>query len=467
MRYVIRYAALAMAMLSGKKTLSRLLLVIAFFASLVQERVASAQSDDLPRHAVIGLQVSPADPDKPQDPATNPATVKAVVPGGAGEAAGIQVGDVLVSLDDVPVTTAIAFAHQIARHVAGDSVSIRLVRRGTEITNTVVLKPRPFESSADADILYTSVTAGGAKRRVIVTHPKASGRHPAVLLIGGLGCYSLDGELSKPGGYGPILAAFAKNNFATMRVEKTGEGDSEGPACTDPNATAELEAQGYIAGLHALKGYEFVDPARVLIFAHSLGPLLGSMVVSREPVRGFVAAETIGRSWYEYGLDNVRRQFALLGEPLDQVDAEVRAHAVCASHFFLQHEPADAVSKLDKHCEEMISSYAGMSATYMQQIGDLSLGKQWKAVDIPVLVIYGTSDPATSADESRYLVTLINSFHPGRATYVELPGMGHDFSLYDSQLDFLNRRKDPSKPHPYDQEFITVVLKWLREHSQG
>jgi len=113
----------------------------------------------------------------------------------------------------------------------------------------------------------------------------------------------------------------------------------------------------------------------------------------------------------------------------------------------------------------MIESYAGMSSAYMQQIGDLSLGKQWKSVDIPALVIYGTSDPATSADEGRYLAELINNFHAGRATYVELQGMGHDFCRYDSQLEFLNRRLDPSKPHPFDEEVLTVLLKWLNEHS--
>jgi uncharacterized protein len=442
-------------------------LALLFCGAIATTLSAQSPTNDLPRHAVIGMQVGPPDTNKPVDPVKNPATVRSLVPGGAGEAAGFQVGDILLTLDGVAVTTAIEFAHRIFRHLGGDSVSITFMRQGQQMTKTVVLKPRPFETNADADILYSSVTVDGSRRRVIVTHPKTPGRFPAVLLIGGLGCYSLDGEIAKPTGYGPILASLAKNNFVTMRVEKTGEGDSEGPQCTDANATAELEAKGYIAGLQALKGYAFVDPARVLIFAHSLGPLLGSMVVTREPVRGFVAAETIGRSWYEYGLGNVRRQSALLGEPLDQVDAEVRAHAVCAYHFYLQHEPAEAVAKLGKQCDDMIQSDAGMPSAYMQQIGDLSLGKQWKSVDVPVLVIYGTSDPATSADEGRYLVELINSFHPGRATYLELPGMGHDFAMYDSQLEFLTRRNDSAKPHPYNQEFLHALLKWLNEHAQG
>jgi dipeptidyl aminopeptidase/acylaminoacyl peptidase len=83
-----------------------------------------------------------------------------------------------------------------------------------------------------------------------------------------------------------------------------------------------------------------------------------------------------------------------------------------------------------------------------------------------VLVLYGTSDPATSADESRYLVNLINSFHPGRATYVELPGMGHDLYKYDSQLEFLTRRNNPAKQHAFDDEFNDAVLKWLNQQLQ-
>ena len=181
---------------------------------------------------------------------------------------------------------------------------------------------------------------------------------------------------------------------------------------------------------------------------------------------GLVAAETIGRSWFEYGLENVRRQAALAGEPLDQVDADVRVHETCAHHLYVEHESAEAVARLDSQCADMIRSYAGVPCTFMQQIGDISLAKQWKQVDAPVLVIYGTSDPATSADEGRYLAGLINSFHPGRANYVEISGMGHDFQRYASQTEFLNRRKDP-KPHPYDDETVDVVINWLEQQLQS
>jgi pimeloyl-ACP methyl ester carboxylesterase len=435
-------------------------------ASTWAQTVASPLADDLPRHGVIGLVVMAADSAKPENPRTNPPTVKTIAPGGSGEAAGIRPGDILVELNGQPIASAADFALRISRHRAGDSVRVALVSGGQKTEKTVVLKPRPFETSADAEVLYRTITVKGALRRTIVTRPKAGGRYPAVLLMGGLGCYSLDGALNESGGYGAILSGLAKKGFVTIRVEKTGEGDSEGPACTDLQATAEFEAAGYVAGLAALRGYEFVDPQKIFVFAHSLGPLIASLALPGQNLRGVVAAETIGRSWFEYGLENVRRQSALIGEPLDEVDADVGAHAKCAYHFFLQHETADEVAKLGKQCKEMIDSYAGVPYPYMQQIGDISLAKQWKQIDAPVLVIYGTSDPATSADESRYLVDLINSFHPERAVYAEIAGMGHDFGRYDSQVDFLERQKDP-KPHPFDDQVLAAILGWLEKRLQS
>jgi uncharacterized protein len=449
----------------------KIVAILCWLACLSNAARANAQSvsgqriDDLPRHGIIGLVVVSADPAQPANPQTNPLIVKTAVPGGAGEAAQIQAGDILDGLDGQSVASPDDFARMIRRHVAGDSVTLELTRKGLKITARVVLKPRPLETSADAIVLYRAVTAAGSRRRTILTRPKPEGRYPAVLFIGGLGCYSLDGALNESSGYGPILSALAKNNFVTMRVEKTGEGDSEGPACTDDKATAALEAAGYVAALTALRTYDFVDAGKIFVFAHSLGPLLASLALPQQNIRGVVAAETIGRSWFEYGLENVRRQSFLVGEPLDQVDSEVRAHAICAYHFFLQHEPSEEVAKLGAQCKDMIQSYAGMSAPYMQQIGDISLAAQWKRIDAPVLVIYGTSDPATSANESQYLAEIINSFHPGRATYTEIPGMGHDFGRYSSQADFLNRRNNP-QPHPFDEDLLPVVLAWLEQHAQ-
>jgi pimeloyl-ACP methyl ester carboxylesterase len=451
---VNRFALIAVASVAG-------LAAAAFSPSAV--RAQAAPLNDLPRHGVIGLVVAPLDPSKPGDPKTNPPSIKTVVTGGAGDAAGMQPGDIVRELDGHAVTSGPEFAASIGRHLGGDTVTIKITRAGADIEKKAVLKPRPYETSPDAEILYSSVTAGGSRRRTIITHPKTSGRYPAVLFMGGLGCYSLDGALAQDTNYGPLLAALVKNNYVTMRVEKTGEGDSDDPGCTDEKATAQLEADGYVAALGALKNYSFVDPAKIFVFAHSLGPLIAALALPGQTLRGVVVAETIGRSWFEYGTENVRRQFALVGEPLDQVDDEVRQHAICAEHYFLAHENRDTVAALGQQCRDMIASNAGMSDAYMHQVGDINIARAWKQIDAPALVIYGASDPVTSADESRYLTMIINSFRPGHATYTEIAGMGHNFAQYKTPADFMNQPHDQKTV--YTQEFLTVVLDWLAKQA--
>jgi membrane-associated protease RseP (regulator of RpoE activity) len=169
-------------------SLSLVLLVIS--APADARSAGSAIADDLPRHGIAGLEVAAADSSKPEDSQTNPPTVKKIVTGGAGEAAGIQPGDTLLESDGKPVATAASFAQEIGRHLAGDSVLVVLRRAGQKMEKTIVLKPRPFETSPNATILYRSITTGGTRRRTIITHPPSAGRHPAVLLVGGLGCYS-------------------------------------------------------------------------------------------------------------------------------------------------------------------------------------------------------------------------------------------------------------------------------------
>jgi hypothetical protein len=77
-----------------------------------------------------------------------------------------------------------------------------------------------------------------------------------------------------------------------------------------------------------------------------------------------------------------------------------------------------------------------------------------------VLVTYGTSDPATWSEENRYLVDVINSFHPGRASYVEFPGMGHGLDLVPSKRAWLESIRK-HEHGPFDQEFLKQVGDWL------
>ena len=421
-----------------------------FWIAMLCLGCASQGADQLRRHGMIGLSVGPD--------GQNRLEVKALVEGGAGAAAGLRAGDLIQSMDGAPVTSSDQFVHAVARHFGGDSVQVGFMRGEEMGIKTVVLKPRPLETSAYADVMYQSLKVRGSLRRAIVTRPRKAGRLPAVLLMQGVGCYSVD-SADRKSGYGRVIGELEQRGFVTMRVEKTGEGDSEGPECEDVHATPDLEADGYVAGLRALKQYDFVDAEKVFVFAHSMGPVVGSLAIAQERVRGFMAVETVGTGWFEYDLERLRVQAALTGKAPDAVDAEVREYTGCSYRFYLGKETPEQLDQTPV-CRGFTAPFGGTPYTYMQAVADISLGRQWKQADFPVLVVYGTGSPVTTAHQSRYLAELINRLHPGRATYVEVPGMGHDLNRYASQEEYMQRG---NTPHTFHTGLIEVMMAWLNQ----
>ena len=315
------------------------------------------------------------------------------------------------------------------------------------------VETRPVET------LHRTILLDGANYSAILTRLEAAGKYPAVFVIGGLGCYSLD-NLKSGDAYYELLNGLTQHGFVTMRVDKNGEGKSEGPPCDSPQSDLQLAVRRSVAGLEALASYDFVDRSNIFIFAHSIGPLEGVLVAQKFPVRGFLAVETIGRSWMEYTLDNARRQTMIMGHGYDEADLAVRKTERCQHRFLIdKHTPAQVIKEMPD-CKDSVNTF-GVSATYLQQIADLDLAVEWKKVDLPVLVTYGTSDPTTSAEESRYLVNMINSFHPGRAEYTEFAGMGHGLDLSPSPRAWLEaiQKQQHGK---FDQEFAERVESWMR-----
>jgi len=319
--------------------------------------------------------------------------------------------------------------------------------------------PLPLLAQQRAPItLYRTIQVDGANYQAILTKPDSPGKHPAVFLIGGLGCYSLD-NLKPDDTFFQLLSGLTQRGYVTMRVEKNGEGKSQGPPCNSPQSDLQLAVRRSVTGLNALAATDFVDRDNIFILAHSIGPLEGVLVAQKFPVRGFIAAETIGRGWFEYQLENTRRQLQILGLPYDESDRTVRTMERCQYRFFMEKQSPKQILKTSPKCKDSVNTF-GVSYTYLQQIADLDLAVEWKKVDVPVLVTYGTSDPTTSPDESHYLTDMINSFHPGRASYVEFPGMGHGLDLTPSPRAWLEAIQK-HQHGPFDQEFLNQMANWL------
>jgi pimeloyl-ACP methyl ester carboxylesterase len=430
---------------------------------LVLNIPATAQANELPRQGVLGTQITLVPDDQRARlklPAEQGIVVSRVESGSSAEAAGLKAGEIILKVGDTNVNTAPDFVNLIRPLRAGQTIALTVLRDGKQQNIEVTLKPRPFETNPDFNVLYRQVDTKNGRRRVIVTKPKKGGKLPAVLLVGGIGCYSLD-NFPPSHAYRNILYGLTNQGFVTVRIEKTGMGDSEGAPCNAPQSDLRQEVEGYTSGLRALKTYDFVDADKVFIFGHSIGGIAGPLAAAEEKVRGLIVVATVGTDWFEYAMENYRRQAVLRGESYDRVETGARMNQICKRRLWVDKQPREQILKELPSCANMLQDPA--PASYMQQLTDLNLAETWKKVDAPVLIIYGASDFLTSAKEHEYLREMVNKFHPGKAKYVEIAAMDHYFERAVTQRESMQRRSSPTQALPqFVEQSLTEISNWLK-----
>lgn len=414
-----------------------------------------AAGQELPRRAAFGGQLGPA----PEGQAG--IEVLGVQPDSPAAKGGLKPGDIIVAMDGSPVPGPAEFVARLARHRAGDRLALRLLRGTTESEQSILLEPLPRETSTDYDVRYDAVQVGSSRLRSVVYVPRSGGpRHPAVLLAGGIGCSSLDVPYQKPQGYVAILQAFARAGFVTLRIDKSGVGDSEGPACSQQDFTGELA--GYREALRTLMRYEFVDPAKVFVFGHSIGGVVAPHLAAEFPLRGVVAVATVGHKWFDYEVENTRRQAKLRGRTGEELEKEVALRRECAGALLSEKKSLDEVLKITPGCGPVLAY--PVHYRYIQQVADLDIPALWSRVTAKVLLVYGASDFVTSVEDHEIVRDAVNRTHPGLAELRVMPNLDHFLRPAASQAESWRNSQQATAP-VMQPALIEAVTAWLRQES--
>ena len=424
-----------------------LLLLIAAIAA-AHEGAPPRLQQELPRRGSAGLAVAVEN---------ERVIVRDVFPNTAAAASGLQKGDIILSLDETRVATTAEFTGPLSRRKAGEQVTVEYERAGEKNAVTFALREWPREASPDYDATYGEVTADGHRFRTITTKPKTGAPVATLFLVQGLGCASIDNP--PPGNsYLALIASLSRRGFATLRVDKPGTGDSEGGPC--PAVDFHGEVRAYRAALASLK-----DVKNVFLFGHSMGGIQAPLIAQGFPSRGVIVYGSTFNSWAQYMVSNQRRQMRLRGEPFEVIDAQEKASERFNALFYVQHQPLEKIVADDPSWREAFpdgKTYAGgKEGKFFQQLYDVEMAKAWKAVDAPVLSLYGASDFLTEAAEHESLAAAVNSWRPGTAKFVKLEGIDHWIRKAADQQASLNQGPGGSE---YDDRLAETVAAFMTAH---
>jgi dienelactone hydrolase len=362
-------AMFSVYLIAGVRGRRRLVLVCCcVFQSVAVMASAQPQGnpDPLPRRGWFGVALAPHE---------SGAVVTSVADGSTAAAEGIRPGDVIRAVDDKPIRTPNDVIAVVSRHVGGESAAIDLIREGQPQRRSVVLRPFPRETMTGHTFEYGAVTlTDGSRLRTILSIPdRRQGRLPAVMLIQGGGCGSVDIPFAADVGQSGVVRTIAARGYITMRVDKSGVADSQGPPCDSIGYSQELD--GYRAALAALVRHPSVDPDRVHLLGISLGGMFAPVLAGESRIRSIAVYGTL------------------------------------------------AVSP---------SAYPGRSDRFFREFATVDIPASWSAVESRVLVLHGQFDEvAREADHAR-IAAIVNARHPGRATHRELPGLDHCWTRHET-----------------------------------
>jgi pimeloyl-ACP methyl ester carboxylesterase len=206
-------------------------------------------------------------------------------------------------------------------------------------------------------------------------------------------------------------------------------------------------------GFDEMLKYDFIDREKIFVIGLSNGGGTAALVPRQHPVRGYIAASSWGRTWYEHMLEMERRRLTEAGKSPADVNTAVKAFVEFYSLYLVKAMTPGQI--ITRHPEwkslwyDSPDGQYGRPAAFYQQLQALNLGETWQRVNEPVLVIRGAADNIMSRADSEALAQIVNQVHPGDARYLEIDGMTHGFTVKGKFC-----------------EELVPILRWMREQLE-
>ena len=271
--------------------------------------------------------------------------------------------------------------------------------------------------------------------------PESSSSPLAILIISGSGPTDRDGNIQRLQGKNNSLKylaeALASQGVASLRFDKRGIGTSASLATLEEELRFETYIDDVIAWVNYLK--QQGKYSACLILGHSEGSLIGMVAAQRANVRGFISISGAGRPAPELIVEQTRKQLPPdLVRETERILSELKAGRTVKS-------PPPALNVLFR---ESVQPYLISWFRYEP-------AKEIAKLDIPALIIQGSTDIQISVDDAKMLK---NASKGARLLIIE--GMNHVLKRVpnDAQKQ-LASYGDPSLP--VSEELVSEILGFI------
>jgi photosystem II stability/assembly factor-like uncharacterized protein/pimeloyl-ACP methyl ester carboxylesterase len=385
----------------------------------------------------------------------------------------LQEKDLIVKIGNSTFTSTEEFTQQFLTYAPNQEVQLTVLRKQKNLVLKAKALARPYETDDNATVIYDEVAYKGGQLRVIINKPFKENKMPAMLFIPGYTCSSID-ELPNYHPYKRIVDAYVDAGYVTLRIEKSGLGDSKNtPPCGDCDLLDEIE--NFEVGLKKLKSLPYVDPNQIIIVGHSMGGIVAPAISAKNKVAGVVVYGTTAKSWFEYQIEMYRVQNELAGLNPIEVEQSVIAQYDVNYRYFVKKEKLEDIAK-DSAADSILRNsweYDGKgkiysrNAEYWRQIQDYPHLQNWKNTTAKVLVQFGESDfQAFSKADHQQIVNTVNFFNPGNATLITYPSTDHYFAKSGTMQEAYNKFSNGQIQQlfdEYNQEVGLSAVKWSNE----
>ena len=395
--------------------------------------------------------------------------IDSVTKDGTVYAAGVRKGDVISAINGTVLKNQQVYNALVSGVRTGDELTITYTGKGKQKTKKVKAVMRPYETSELADVYYDWVSYGQCKLRAVTRKPKNKTIAPAVLLVPGYNCGSV--ENYSTGIYKHLVTEWLKNGYVVVTVEKSGMGDSYN--CT-PCLQADLvtDIQTFDAAYKYMEALPYADKNNLFIWGHSMGGIIAPEIAKKHNPKGVIAYATVFRPWAEFLPEMHRVQFPLDGHSYEKTEQDVRLIHRIYDDFFNDKKTIQQLYDVPEYKDMVVREFGykkdsedlwGRHYRFWQQIDSLDMAAAWSGVQCPVLSVFGGADFIACSELEHQLITrTVNAVHPGNATHITIPDIDHLLLRnkdWKEAYDTYNNRQTWADKFHFG--FTETINKWM------